>query len=342
MPEDTGSIDDAIAALEASQQKLQETSSETIAANLEQLAALQKRLEEDRARLAKQQRRTRGGINPTLNVADVEQQRVMEGEVNELRRRRDTAREANVQAERALAKTLEDCERFQFILDTPAGTPFPPKSAAAMRTPRLTPSQRLEAGLRNLGGSMKAGLPPPPRPRRAQTRQRPSTMGGLQETGAAIADRLENQRLEMELQKAENKLASATLRRDTYEHMAQRLRLEKQSFDPRFNAAYAELQRERKRVAQLRVAASAATQELSNAEQTRRSTERKVASRQKAEKALLAEQQATLLSTQQSVLHFEVSRMSRSQSAIRLDQMPPTGSATGASAALAAERPSFL
>ena len=71
-------VHESIAELEKSQQELQEASSATIAANLEQLTALQQRLEVDRARLAKTQRRTKVQA-VTLNAADVEQQRVLVG-----------------------------------------------------------------------------------------------------------------------------------------------------------------------------------------------------------------------------------------------------------------------
>ena len=62
-------IDAQIAALEKSTADLQMTSSKTIAANLEHLSSLQRQLEEDRARLAKQQRRVKTAA--PLNFADV-------------------------------------------------------------------------------------------------------------------------------------------------------------------------------------------------------------------------------------------------------------------------------
>ena len=310
-------VEESIAALEKSQQELQDASAATIAANLQQLTALQQRLEEDRARLAKQQKRTRAGAVPVLNAADIEQQRVLETEVNELRRRRDNARDGNARQSRKLATIFEECERLQHILDTPAGTAFPPKSARAQA--RLTPSERLEASMSTLGASMRAG--PAGSALRAglhggnlSARSTTSAHGAAPpQSGAAIADRLAMERQERELHVAEAKLAAAQLKRDTYLHMRDRLTHEKLSFDPRFNAKYAELQRERKRVAKLRIVSTEATQAMANAESVRRATERKVAVKQQKEKDLLAQQQTTLLSTQQSVLHFEVSRMSRSQ-----------------------------
>jgi hypothetical protein len=287
------SVEDSIAAIERTQQDLQEQAQLTIAANLEQLSVLQQRLEEDRARLAKQQRRTRSAQPAALNAADIEQQRVLETEVNELRRRRDTARDANTRTERKLAVAVEECERLQHILDTPAGTAFPARSARA--APKLTPSERLDASLRNIGGGMRAGPAGAAMRASLQSSSARGIAGGgvsLAASGGALADRLAMEKRERELAAAEERLAQAALKRDTYEHMAARLRLEKLSFDPRFNAAYAELQRERKRAASLRIASTEANQAMSNAEIVRRRTESRIAKQQASEKAALAEQQA--------------------------------------------------
>lgn len=311
-------IDAQIAALEKSTADLQMTSSKTIAANLEHLSSLQRQLEEDRARLAKQQRRVKTAA--PLNFADVEQQRALEVEVNELRKRRDNARDANRQTERRLAMLLEQTERLQHHLSTPEGTPYPVHSARG-RDGGKSPAARLDEGLRSLGGSMRAG--PAGAAMRASLGTRPNTASGamLADSKAALLDQQAREKQQRELDAAEARLARAQLRRDTYQHMAERLRYEKQEWDPRFQAAYGELQREKKRVAQLRIANGEAVQSNANAEAVRRRTERRIAQAQAKQKALLAEQQATLLSTQQSVLHFEVSRMSRSASAIQLDKM---------------------
>ena len=145
-----------------------------------------------------------------------------------------------------------------------------------------------------------------------------------------MADRMQQAKEARALAAAEEKLAAAAHRRDTYEFMAQRLRLEKQAFDPRFAQAQSELVRERKRVEQLRIMSTDAVQAHANAEQARRATEKRVAQRQQRERAALREQQAALLSTQQSVLHFEVSRMSRSQSAVKIERRRSRRASTAA------------
>jgi hypothetical protein len=330
-------VDGQIQAIEAQQAELQKSSSIIIAQNLEQLTALQQQLEEDRSRLARQQRRTRG--TPALNTADIEQQRGLEIEVNELRRRRDNARDANIQSDRRLGQIMTECDRLQHHLNTPAGTPYPCKSTRPSSAKAATPSERLERGLAAFGGLMMRAGPAGSAMRAGAggaCSARPSSAGSavnLAASGGALADRMEQEREDAELAAAELRLARAQLRRDTYEHMAARLRAEKQSFDPRFAERYAELQRERKRVAQMRISQSEAVQAHANAEALRRKTEQRIALRQRKEKALLAEQQATLLSTQQSVLHFEVSRMSRSQSAIKLGQLRSSEADLGAAAA---------
>jgi len=257
-----------------------------IAANLEHLTTLQQQLNEDRLRLSRQQRRSRRSLQP-LNATDVEQHGMLSAEVNELRRRQDMAHGANELTERRIQKTLEDCDVLQKNLQ----------------------------------------LPPRPEPGASPTaRRRPASAGArVASSGGGLAEHLqmEEEAVERELEAAELKLAKAAQRRDSYEHMAARCRLEEQSFDPRFNFAQAELRRETKRVAQLRIAASDASQDHTNAEAARRSTERQVALLQRQDKEALTQQQAALLSTQQSVLHFEVSRMSRSQSAIRMDPSRP-------------------
>ena len=91
-----------------------------------------------------------------LNMADVEQHRVLEVEVNELRRRRDNARDANRRTEQRLALLLEQTERLQHHLSTPEGTPYPVHTARS-RGDGKTPDARLEEGLRSLSASMRAG-----------------------------------------------------------------------------------------------------------------------------------------------------------------------------------------
>lgn len=295
------------------------TSADTIAANLEQLTALERQLGEDRSKLMRRQRRTCSAVS--LNSADIEQQHTLEMEVNELRRRRDTALDGNHQTERQLSGVLEQVERLQYHLDTPEGTPLPPRSA---RDARRTPAERIEIGMRAVSASMRAGPAGAALRPVSTSAGRPSSAGSAinlaTTSGGALAD-LERQRKEdFDISATELRLYNAQHRRDSYEHMAARLRREKQDFDPRFAVKRAELQRHKKRAAQLRIDAGKAVQAHTNAEMVKRSTERKIALRQRHEKALLAEQQATLLSTQQSVLHFEVSRMSRSQSAIRFDE----------------------
>ena len=259
--------------LEREQQQLEEESQRTIAANLEQLAALQQQLDGQRSRLARQQRRMRGA-NQAPNYAEIEQQRMLESEINEIRRRRDIARDANQQTEKKLQRLAEEAQRLQHMLNTPAETPF----GKSMRG----------GGQSRIGGS------------------RPQQSGGV--GGAGVEPPLEV--IENQLDNAENKLASETLRRETFQHMASRLKREQVEFDSQYLQLQAALTRERKRAQQLRVNATDAVQAVTNAQTLQRQTEKRVAMKVAIEKQQLSEQHATLLQTQASVRQFEVSRNS--------------------------------
>jgi len=272
--------------LEQEQQQLEEESQRTIAANLEQLAALQRQLDGQRSRLAKQQRRMRGA-NQAPNYAEIEQQRMLESEINEIRRRRDIARDANQQTEKKLQKLAEEAQRLQHMLNTPAETPF----GKPMRG----------GGQSRIGGS------------------RPQPGVG----GAGVEPPLEV--IENQLDNAENRLASETLRRETYQHMTLRLKREQVEFDSHYLQLQAALTRERKRAQQLRVNATDAVQAVMNAQTLQRQTEKRVAMKVAIEKQQLSEQQATLLQTQASVRQFEVTAMSRNPSVGTFDSLSTAG-----------------